>query len=181
MPTLNPSVTVDVSTTSSTSQLNNINYLQPNAFKLTIDRKNFPNLEFFAQSVLHPDTSLTAAELPHLRVANVPFAGDTLRFGELSALIILDENMNSYIEMYNWITRIVQQDYKSPLNRTSEIPPTSADITVSILSSHNNVTRQIKYKDCIPTGLGNISFESTTTESFITYPANFRFSYFEVS
>ena len=181
MPTLNPSVSVDVSTTSSTSQLNNINYLHPNAFKLTIDRKNFPNLEFFAQSVLHPDTSLTAAELPHLRVANVPFAGDTLRFGELSALIILDENMNSYIEMYNWITRIVQQDYKSPLNRTSTIPPTSADITVSILSSHNNVTRQIKYKDCIPTGLGNISFESTTTESFITYPANFRFSYFEVS
>lgn len=181
MPTLNPSVTVDVSTTSSTSQLNNINYLQPNAFKLTIDRKNFPNLEFFAQSVLHPDTSLTAAELPHLRVANVPMPGDTLRFGELSALIILDENMNSYIEMYNWITRIIQQDYKTPLSRTNTNPPTTADITVSILSSHNNVTRTIKYIDCVPTGLGNISFESTTTESFITYPANFRFSYFEVS
>ena len=181
MPTLNPNVTVNVSTTSSNSQLNNINYLQPNAFKITIDRKNFPNLEFFAQSVLHPDTSLSAAEVPHLRVANIPMAGDTLRFGELTALIILDENMNSYIEMYNWITRIVQQQQKSALERTNATPPTSADITVSILSSHNNVTRTIKYIDCVPTGLGNISFESTTTESFITYPANFRFSYFEIS
>ena len=39
MPTLNPSISVDVSNTTSVSGLNNINYLQPTSFRLTIDRK----------------------------------------------------------------------------------------------------------------------------------------------
>lgn len=181
MPTLNPDASVNVSTTSSTSQLNNLNYLHPNAFKFTIDRKNFPNIEFFAQSVQHPDASVEAADIPHLRVGSLPMPGDKIRFGELSASIILDENMNSYVEMYNWLTRMIQQEYKTPLNRSEGSPPTTADITVSILSSHNNTTRTIKYIDCIPTNLGSIQFESTTTESFITYPISFRFSYFEIS
>ena len=56
MPTLDPTVTVNVddTLTGSTTGLSNINLLQPTSFKLIIDRKNFPNLEFFCQSVAHP-------------------------------------------------------------------------------------------------------------------------------
>jgi hypothetical protein len=182
MPILDPNATVEVSTTLNNSEkLNNINLLQPNAFKLTIDRRNFANLEFFAQMVLHPDVSATPAELPYQRVGGIPFAGDKLTFGEFTAMIILDENLNSYTEMYNWITRIVQQNDVSALNRTDNIPPTNCDITVSILSSHNNTTRKIKYLDAVPTGLGNINLESTSAGDYITYPATFRYSYFEIS
>ena len=95
MPELNPSVSVDVSDTSYNSTLNNINLLQPNAFKLVIDRKNFKNLEFFAQTVMHPDLTVQAADTFYQRVSNIPVAGDKLTFGELTAMIILDENLNS--------------------------------------------------------------------------------------
>jgi hypothetical protein len=170
MPTLNPDAT---------SGLNNVNFLQPTAFKLVIDRRNYQNLEFFAQSVMHPSMTLNSAELPYSRLASIAMPGDKLTFGELSANIILDENMNSYLEMYNWMKRIVENPNTNPLDTTSI--PTFADITVSVLTSHNNTNRSIKYVDCVPTLLGDVSFETTTGDiQYISFPVSFRFSYFEI-
>jgi hypothetical protein len=186
MTTFNSTFEIDLSLNNSSSAITTTNFLQPNAFKLLINRKNFPNLEYFCQSVFHPELTANTAQLPYKLVSDVPMPGDKLTFGELTCMIILDENMNSYIEMYKWLSRIVQTDLKTPLgngtktsNFTDE-PPTYADITLSILSSSNNVTRQIRYIDCIPVSLGNINFESTAgTDNVITYPAGFRYTYFE--
>lgn len=160
---------------------NNMNYLQPTNFKLVIDRKNFGNLEFFAQTVQHPSISITPAELPYKR-ANIYEAGDKVSFGELGATIILDEDMNSYIEMYNWIERLLEQKNRTPTAKSSTLLPTTADITVSVLSSHNNGNKKIRYIDCIPTLLGDINFEATTdTIQYLTFAVSFRFSYFTVA
>ena len=173
-----------LSTSNASSSLTTTNYLQPNSFKMTINRKNFPNLEFFCQSILHPDMNMPAAELQYQRVANIPMPGDKINFGELTCMIILDEELNSYSEMYNWMKRMVSTPQSTRITKENQyldnVPPTHADINISILSSSNNVTRQIRYIDCIPVGLGNIQFESTAGgDTFITYPASFRFSYFD--
>ena len=181
MAELRPAASVSVSSTSNESALNNINLLQPNAFRLVIDRKYFPNLEFFAQSIVHPEVSAVPAELP-VRRTRVAFAADKLQFGELQANIILDENLNSYVEMYNWVNRLVDQSQVNSLDATKAIPPTECDITLSILSSHNNTVRTIKYIECVPTGLGSIQLEASSgPDQYITYPANFRYSYFELA
>ena len=185
MATLDPTVTVDVDNTltGSTTGLNNVNLLQPTAFKLIVDRKNFPNLEFFCQSVAHPAMDLPAADVPYSRIGNIAMAGDKLNFTELECMIIVDENMNAYTEMYNWMQRLVQTPQKSRLDRslTDTTPPTYSDVTLAILSSHNNVTRKIRYIDCVPTSLGDIQFESTASgNEFITFAASFRFNYFEL-
>ena len=158
----------------------NINYLQPTSFKLVLDRKNYPNLEFFCQSITHPGMLITAVEVPFRKVAGVPMPGDTLTFNELSANIILDEDMQGYTEMYSWLRRIIDTDMKS-FDRFASETSAFADITLHILSSHNNTTKLIQYKDCVPTALGDIQFESTSTgDSFITFSASFRFTYFEL-
>tara|TARA_R110000822_G_scaffold194194_4_gene332498 strand:- start:11062 stop:11610 length:549 start_codon:yes stop_codon:yes gene_type:complete len=181
MSVLNPSVSVNVSNTNPTSGLNNINFLQPTSFKLTVDRKHFANLEFFCQTVLHPNLGLNAIEVPFKRVSSIPFAGDKLTFSELTAIIIVDENLNSYTEMFNWMSRLVEQKDRLPTERSSELAPTYSDITLSILSSHNNTVRTIKYLDCIPTALGDMTLESTLSDNtFITFPASFRFSSFDL-
>ena len=181
MPDLNTNITVDVSTTSSSSGLNNLNYLQPSAFKLTIDRKHYANLEFFCQTVLHPSLSVNSMEVPYRNISSVPFAGDKLTFTELTCIIIVDENLNSYTEMFNWMNRLVQTNETRALDRTGTVPPTYSDITLSILSSHNNTTRTIRYTDCIPTSLGDMSLESTSGDvQYITFPATFRFTTFEL-
>ena len=43
----------------------NPNYLQPTGFKIGINRKYFPNIEYFAQSIMHPDMSVTQIEIPN--------------------------------------------------------------------------------------------------------------------
>jgi hypothetical protein len=180
MPTLNPSISVEVD--NAVSGVNSISYLQPTSFKLSIDRKHYPNLELFCQSVLHPSMSLNPIEVPIKRLGSIPFAGDKLTFGELTAIIIVDENLNAYTEMYNWMDRLVDTNDRTPLNRTAEVPPTYSDVSLSILSSHNNTTRVIKYLDCIPTSLGDMALESTSGDiQFITFPVTFRFSYFQLT
>lgn len=159
----------------------NINYLQPTSFKLVLDRRNYPNLEFFCQSVTHPGMLMSSVEMPYQKIVGIPFPGDKLSFNELSANIILDEDMRGYSEMFDWLRRLLDTPTKTALDRRQDAPPHYADITMHILSSHNNTTKKIKYLDCIPTSLGDIQFESTASGTeFITFNASFRFSYFEL-
>lgn len=159
----------------------NINYLQPTSFKLVLDRKNYPNLEFFCQTITHPGMLISGVEVPYQKITGVPFPGDKLTFNELSANIILDEDMKGYDEMYQWIRRLLDNNLKNPVDRTSEVPPHYSDITLMILSSHNNTTKKVRYYDCIPTSLGDIQFESTADGgTFITFSVSFRFAYFEL-
>lgn len=162
----------------------NFNYLQPTSFKLVIDRRNYPNLEFFCQSITHPGMIINPVELGIPRLAGLPIPGESLTFNELSTNVILDENLESYSEMYNWILRLINSNLGSGGRgsvATDSNTPTYADITLSILSSHNNQTKQVRYIDCIPTALGDIQFESTADgQTFITFAATFRFNYFKL-
>lgn len=162
----------------------NLNYLQPTGFKVSIDRENYPNLEFFCQSVTHPGMILNPVELGIPRLAGLPIPGESLTFNELSTNVILDENLEGYSEMYNWILRLINNNMGSGGRgsiATDTNAPTYADITLSILSSHNNQTKQVRYLDCIPTSLGDIQFESTADgQTFITFAASFRFNYFKL-
>ena len=161
----------------------NLNYLQPTSYKLTIDRENYPNLEYFAQSVTHPGMIMNPVEVPYKQLSGIPLTGAKLTYNELSANLILDENLSSYDEMYNWMRRLLTQEEIPAIKRNfrTKVVPTYSDIVVSILSSHNNKTKQIKYIDCIPIALGDITFESTATGTeFVTFAISFRFSYFDL-
>jgi hypothetical protein len=158
----------------------NINYLQPTAFKLVIDRKKFGNLEYFAQTVSHPEVNITTAEIPFRRV-NLHVAGDKLTYGTLSARIIVDENMQSYTEIYDWVQRLVTENNTTRSIIADDEFPTAVDITVSILNSQNNQVKAIRYIDCVPIDIGGIDFEATTQDvQFLTFNVTFQFSYFKI-
>ena len=163
---------------------NNFNYLQPTGFRLVIDRTNYPNLEFFVQDFTHAGVIMNTADLQYKKLAAIPFIGDKLTYNEMLANIILDEDMKAYTEMHDWMRRILDQDMTTPVDRYKakvEKPPAQSDITLSILSSSNNPVVRIRYKDCIPTALTDIQFQSTAGgESFITFGASFRFTYFDI-
>lgn len=164
---------------------NNINYLQPTGFKVVIDRKKFGNLEFFAQSVSHPTVDISPAPLSYSRV-NLHIAGDKITYGSLTANIIMDENMTAYSEMYGWVKRIVEEQNTTKFDASNrylgaDTYTTAVDITVSILSSHNNTTKRIRYIDCIPTSIGSVDFQATTADiQYLTFPVTFMYSYFEL-
>jgi hypothetical protein len=157
----------------------NMNYLQPTGFKILIDRSHFPNMAYFCTSVLHPSMNLNTTEIPFRRV-NLRQPGDKLQFGELQLNIIMDEDMQAYQEMYNWMEALVQESDTAPSARTQGKRPTAADLSLTTLSSHNNAVKRFIYRDALPTSLGDVSFEATAGDQFLTFPVTFAFNYFEI-
>jgi len=159
----------------------NINLLQPSGFKVTIDRKNYPNLEFFAQSVALPSVAGDRPELAFKGMA-YPETPDMIQFGDLTMNLLVDEDMNAYTETLGWLFRITNDPnvsaYKAVQN--NELPH-RCDVTLSILSSHNNVNKRVIYRDAFPVDIGELMLETTNGEqTFMTVPVTFRYSRFEV-
>lgn len=161
----------------------NKNYLQPTGFKVIIDRENYPNLEFFAQSVSHPDANLGAPAMPFKRIDNVALPGDTISYSELSVSFILDEDIKSYTEIYEWLERLVNDEHINEGPRSSRNNPkipSQADISVSILSSHSNQTKRILYKGCTPTSLSGLELTAIASSvEYLTFNVTFAFTGFE--
>lgn len=160
----------------------NINFLQPTGFRVVIDRKNYPNLEFFAQSVQHPDVTVPSPVLEYSRIGQVAFPGDTINYSELTITFILDEDIKSYIELYEWFEMLINENYRDGGSRSrydGKIP-SQADVSVSILTSHNNQTKRILYKGCTPTALTGLNLAANVqTLEFLTFDVSFSFTGFE--
>lgn len=158
----------------------NKNYLQPTGFKVVIDRRSYSNLEFFAQSVMHPGSSVNPLDVATTRVTSLPLAGDKITYTNLTLDVILDEDMESYKEMQNWLERIVNEGHVPETTDTKV--STYADINVMIMSSHNNKNVQIKYKECMPVDIGSVNLASNVGDvAYLTFQVSFRFSEFEIS
>jgi hypothetical protein len=167
--------------TTTTTTLQNPNYLQPTGFKIIINRKRFGNLEFFANGVSHPSVSLSPA-MTAFRSSDTYQPGDKLVFGDLSINAIMDESMYVYNEIYDWMSGLVQENQK-PQHLTAGLEDTSMyDISVIILNSSNIKVRTIQYKNAFPTDIGTIEFASSTTSvESISFPITFRYDSFEFS
>ena len=159
----------------------NYDYLQPNGFRVIISRQHYPNLEFFAQSVIHPGLDMTPAEVAYSRV-NTAMPGDKILFSPLTITAILDEDMTSYIEMVNWMQRLVNVKHKAPSSRVETTDfASSSDIRIAILTSHNNTNKTVLYKDCFPTNISPITLEASTGDvAYITYTVDFKFTYWQL-
>lgn len=155
----------------------NKNLLTPSNFKMSLDHEYYHNVEFFLKSFDHPAVSVPAANFASPR-ANIPMAGDTITFSDLTLNVLVNEDMDSYKELYYWLIRHVNE--KENMERTEDKIPTSSDMIVSILSSKNNVLAKIKYKNAIITDVSGISFESSSQESQLSFTASFRYSEFEI-
>ena len=79
--------------------------------------------------------------------------------------------MENYIETFNWLHNIAQkgdsEDFKE-------------DATLLILSSHNNVNKQIRFKGVFPTSLGGIEFNTQGDTEFAQIDITFAYTYFEI-
>ena len=116
------------------------------------------------------------------RRASVALTGDTVGFGTLSMDILMDENMNTYEELFQWMERMVETPHRPNTGRLlggiSDVAH-YCDIRVAVLTSGNNVARELKYVNSFPISLGDITFASTNDGQFITFPVSFKFDYFD--
>lgn len=80
--------------------INNQNFLIESNFKLVIKRS--PDTEWFVQRVSIPSISLNPAIVPTPFV-RIPQPGDHVDYDMLYVQIKIDEDMNNYLAMRDWI------------------------------------------------------------------------------
>lgn len=144
----------------------NINSLSPVSFKLVLQK--FPNLEFFATGVSVPaiTTGVTTASLSQ---RNMNIYGDKLTFEDLSVKLIVDEDMKSYKEIFDWMNSSVMDE--------NVLENQLCDITLVVMTSHNNENRTFKFRNAFPTSIGGLEFDASASEvSYITVDVVFSFS-----
>ena len=91
--------------------------------------------------------------------------------------------MNVYKEMHSWLTSTVENKYTAPSSLTSrDQDVTTYDISLMVLSSHNNTIDTIRYKDTFPISIGSVNFQSTVDGvQYVTFPITFAYTGFTIT
>lgn len=146
------------------------NYLNPTSFVLSLDNQTNPNAEFTIQTMILPDVSTTGAAF-NSPSRNILVSADKIVYGDFECSFLVDEDLINYKEIYDWLYQQVDTD----------VGVDTRDLTLTILSSANNVTKQIKFIDAFPTSLSSLPFDITTTDvEYLTAVVSFSYSYFEI-
>ena len=170
----------------------NINPLSPTGFKLSITK--LPQVEFFTQEVTLPDISLPSIQVgTPFSMSGVP--GDILTFGDFSINFLVDEDMQNYLAIYNWLIGLgfpeshdQYKDFVSLQSQNQNVDPrlgqnvlNYSDATLIILGSNNVPVKSIKFIDVHPTTLGTLNFVANASDiNYLIGNATFRYTYYSI-
>ena len=189
------------STSPLSRQPDNLDYLSPTQFKFNIHQ--LPKVEFFCTAANVPAINLGEAVFP-TPYKEIPVMGDTLTYDNLSISFIVDENLENYIEMHDWLTAIGfpknRNQFSTFRSSTASTPiatqgtsddigdvqpATSArgmfgDAILTILTNKNNPVVEVRFQDIYPVALGALDFTQTATDvEYITVTADFSYKIYD--
>ena len=166
-------------------QIANRNFLAPVGFKFTLAKE--PKVDFFSNSCRIPEISLgTALQPSYLKDIDVP--GDKLSYGDFSFRFLVDENLENYMKIHNWLTGLgypeTTQDYKDLTTNVDGIrDPKEAfsDGALHILNSNYRDIAIVKFNDLFPVFLTPLEFEATDTDiNYFTAEVTFKYTVYNV-
>lgn len=155
------------------------NFLAPTGFRFSI--KRLPNVSFFIQSAQVPGLSMSAIEYP-TPFKNLTFAADKLIHETFTITVRLDEYMDSYNEIYDWMVGLTKPENFNQFKdlKNSEYGLYS-DATLIILDSKQNPGLEVTFKDIFPVSLSSIQMDTTQADiNFITCDITFEHNGHEV-
>jgi hypothetical protein len=171
-------------------QIENRNFLSPLGFKFTLNRA--PKVAFFGNSANIPSMTLgVAVQTNYLKDIDTP--GDKIVFEDFSLRFLVDENLENYMEIYNWIrglgypeslqeiydfqtsNPIFQQPDKSQMNLYS-------DGTLQVLTSKENPNFKVNFKDMWPYSLSTLEFDATSDDvQYFTADVTFKYTIYNIT
>ena len=194
------------STSPLSRQPDNLDYLSPTQFKFNIHQ--LPKVEFFCTAANVPAINLCEAIFP-TPYKQIPVMGDTLTYDNLSISFIVDENLENYIELHEWLTAIGfpkdREQFTTFRSSTADSPvitqgvsddrglttgssqlSTSArgmfgDEILTILTNKNNPVVEVRFQDLFPVALGALDFTQVATDvEYISVTADFSYKIYEI-
>jgi hypothetical protein len=168
-------------------QPNNLDYATNTQFRFLINK--MPKTEFFVKSANIPGITLTEIIQP-TSLSQIKIPGNDLSYEDLTIGFLIDENFDNYIEVQNWMrglgfpesneqfeNLLKEGRDKSPQSmglksstdagketRATADSPIFSDGTLSILSSKNNPTVEVRFRDLYPKSLSSVDFTQEATD-----------------
>ena len=85
------------------NQIKNRNFLSTTGFRFSI--KRCPAATFFCNKANIPSLDLGIAQQPTY-LKDIPLPGDKVTFGDFNLRFLVDENLENYLEVSNWIRSV---------------------------------------------------------------------------
>jgi len=171
------------------NQIQNRNFLSPVGFKFTLNRA--PKVAFFGNSTNIPGMTLGIAVQPtYLKDIDIP--GDKITFNDLTLRFLVDENLENYAEIQNWIRGIGYPESLSEIynwqknNSVMDVQDKSqmnlySDATLTVLTSSNNSNFQVKFSDVFPYSITDLQFDATDSDiDYLTAEVTFKYTIYNI-
>ena len=165
------------------NQIKNRYYLSPVGFKFLITKA--PKADFFSNSASIPGINLGFALQPgYLR--DIPVAGDKLTFDDFTLSFFVDENLENYMEVQNWLRGLGYPENIGEFTEMLKEDPSeqglhTSDGTLLIYNSAFNVNTRIHFKDLFPISLSTVDFDATMTDvDYVTAEVTFKYTIYDI-
>jgi len=175
-------------------QISNRNYMSPLGFKLILTKT--PKVDFLCQSANIPQISMgTAVQPTYLKDIAVP--GDKVLYDDLRVRFLVDEQMENYLSIYNWMTglgypenagqfrQLKKDDLRTNASVSDDGDPRYfefSDATLQILSSNYKPSILVNFKDAFPTTLSTLDFDVSTRDyAYFTAEVSFKYTIFTIT
>ena len=170
-------------------QIDNRNFLSPTGFKFTLTRT--PKVAFFCNQANIPDLNLGVTEQPSY-TKMLPTPGDIIEFGDLSLRFLVDENLENYMEIQNWIRGLgfpEELQQFDDLEKSGEVQGNYlkdrqniySDGTLQVLTSSQIPNFQIRFQDLFPYSLSTMTFDATETDiQYFTADVTFKYTIYNI-
>ena len=167
-------------------QIANRNFLSGVGFKFNLTK--FPKVDFFSNSARIPELSLELAQQASY-LKNIAVPGERLTFGDFTLRFLVDENMENYLSVYNWLTGLgFPETPQQFINKTTDsdgirdLEEQYCDGGLHILNSNLRDVAIVKFKNLFPVSLTSLSFDATETDiNYFTASASFRYTVYNIT
>ena len=167
------------------NQIGNRNFLAPVGFKFSLSK--FPKVTFFSNTARIPDITLgTAIQSTYLKDIDLP--GEKLTYGELNVRFLVDENLENYMKIHNWLTGLgFPESGQEFINKTTnedgirDLKEQFSDGSLHILNSNFKDTAVVKFKDLFPIYLTSLEFDATESDiNYFTADVTFKYTIYDI-
>ena len=187
-----------------TRQPSKLDYASPIQFRFKMNK--IPKVEFFVQTANIPGISLGTATVP-TPLYDYPVPGDTINYSTLDISFLVDENLNNYKELHDWISglgfpknrqqfadlqatsadRFPGSTASSAATGSKQTPAplaeggTYSDATLTVLSSKNIAKTEIRFSNVYPISLGSLSYDIKASDvDYLQVQASFNYLNYDI-
>ena len=180
-----------------------LDYADPSKFLFKCNK--LPKVEFFTTQVNLPGVNLGDVVIP-TPFKELPVQGHTLTFENLQLQFMVDEKLENYIELHQWLVGIgfpkSRNQFSSFRNRNANAFPGDpvvntgsattdsnavgvqqmySDATLTITSSKNNPTVEVRFSDIYPVSLSALQFDQQVGDTtYLTATVDFSYTLYEI-